>query len=216
MDKSHPIIILGAGGLAREIYWYLKDIGYNQISFYEGIDLNLKQLKMGKEVCSVYNSLEIYSKIIDKNNAYFILGVGTIDLRILIVQEAIAAGLMPMPTVIHPSALIVGKDNNLGLGGVIGPGVILTTNINLDNYVFLNCKSCIGHDTKIGTYSVINSNSNISGNVSIGDKCFLGVGSSVIQNLSICSNTVIGAGTIIFQNIKSSGTYLGNPGKKII
>ena len=49
---------------------------------------------------------------------------------------------------------------------------------------------------------------NIGNNVSIGSN-------STILPVNICDNVVIGAGSVVTKNISMSGTYVGNPAKKI-
>ncbi len=48
----------------------------------------------------------------------------------------------------------------------------------------------------------------IGNNVSIGSN-------ATILPVEICDNVVIGAGAVVTKNIKESGTYVGNPAKKI-
>lgn len=48
----------------------------------------------------------------------------------------------------------------------------------------------------------------IGNNVSIGSN-------STILPINICDNVVIGAGSVVTKNITVSGTYVGNPAKKI-
>jgi UDP-3-O-[3-hydroxymyristoyl] glucosamine N-acyltransferase len=55
----------------------------------------------------------------------------------------------------------------------------------------------------------------VSGNVNIGDKVYLGTNSSIREKLSITDNTIIGLNTGIVKSIDKSGTYVGNPNKKI-
>lgn len=48
----------------------------------------------------------------------------------------------------------------------------------------------------------------IANNVSIGSN-------ATIMPVSICSNVVIGAGSVVTKDITESGTYVGNPAKRI-
>lgn len=49
---------------------------------------------------------------------------------------------------------------------------------------------------------------NIGNNVSIGSN-------ATILPVSICDNVVIGAGAVVTKNIDQSGTYVGNPAKRV-
>jgi UDP-3-O-[3-hydroxymyristoyl] glucosamine N-acyltransferase len=55
----------------------------------------------------------------------------------------------------------------------------------------------------------------VSGNVNIGDKVYLGTNSSIREKINICDNVIIGLNTGVVKDIKESGTYAGQPIKKI-
>jgi hypothetical protein len=58
----------------------------------------------------------------------FIVAVGNPKIKRILVEKAISAGLKPAETIIDPSAIIVDKKGvKIGLGGVIAPGCIITT-----------------------------------------------------------------------------------------
>jgi acetyltransferase-like isoleucine patch superfamily enzyme len=48
----------------------------------------------------------------------------------------------------------------------------------------------------------------------IGDNVSIGSNATILP-VSICNNVVIGAGSVVTKNITQSGTYVGNPAKKI-
>lgn len=103
----------------------------------------------------------------------------------------------------------------------------------------------IQNDVDIGERTRIQSHSFICSNVTIGDDCFIGHGvmftndkfidrklskdflptrlgnkvyvgsNSTILPVSICDDVVIGAGSVVTKDINESGTYAGNPARKI-
>ena len=77
----------------------------------------------------------------------------------------------------------------------IGHGVVFI------NDLFSNGGPARGDKTKYKATKIGN-------NVSIGSN-------STILPVSICDNVVIGAGSVVTKSINSSGTYVGNPAKKI-
>lgn len=103
----------------------------------------------------------------------------------------------------------------LGIGTIICPGTILTTDIKIGNHVILNLNCTVGHDTVIGDYTTASPGVNISGNVTIGKRCYLGTNSVIREKISICDDVVIGAGGVVVKDITEPGTYVGNPVKKI-
>jgi sugar O-acyltransferase (sialic acid O-acetyltransferase NeuD family) len=118
-------------------------------------------------------------------------------------------------TWVHPTALIMDNNVNIGDGSFIGAYSILTTNIKIGNHVILNRNNHIGHDCVIGDYFSAMPGSIVSGNVTIHDCVYLGTNSSIKEKLSIHSLTTIGLNSGVVHNIEESGTYGGTPTKKI-
>jgi sugar O-acyltransferase (sialic acid O-acetyltransferase NeuD family) len=118
-------------------------------------------------------------------------------------------------TFIHPTALIMNRNIQIGIGSFIGAYSILTTNIKIGNHAILNRGNQIGHDCVIGDFLSMMPGSIISGNVKMGDRVYMGTNTSIIENKFISSDTIIGANGVVIKNINTSGTYVGVPVKKI-
>lgn len=118
-------------------------------------------------------------------------------------------------TWIHPTALILGDNIEIGDGSFIGPYTILTTNIKLGKHSILNRTNQIGHDCIIGDFFSMMPGSIISGNCNIGDKVYIGTNSSVREKTYICDDVTIGLNSGVVKDIKECGTYVGTPTIKI-
>lgn len=118
-------------------------------------------------------------------------------------------------TFIHPTALILDDNIEIGEGSFIGANCVLTTNIKLGKHSLLNRGNQIGHDSIIGDYFSAMPGSIVSGNVTIHDLVYLGTNSSVREKLSINSLTTIGLNSGVVKNIEEPGTYVGTPAKLI-
>lgn len=118
-------------------------------------------------------------------------------------------------TFIHPTALIMDSNIEIGQGSFIGAYSILTTNIKLGKHTLLNRGNQIGHDTIADDYLTMMPNSVISGNVKIGKNVYFGTNSSVRQKIKICDDVTIGLNAGVVKDINKSGVYVGVPVKKI-
>jgi sugar O-acyltransferase (sialic acid O-acetyltransferase NeuD family) len=118
-------------------------------------------------------------------------------------------------TFIHPTALIMNRNVEIGIGSFIGAYSILTTNIKIGKHAILNRANQIGHDCLIGDFLSMMPGSIISGNVKMGDKIYMGTNSSIIENKFVSSDVIIGANGVVVKNINTNGTYVGVPVKKI-
>ena len=202
------LVILGAGSFAREVYHHLADSKNNYtVSFYDDTPDSMDTI-FGSPVIDNPKKLSKLS-----SDHKFIVGVGNPDTKQSLVKIALKSGIKPAPTYVHEKSLV--QDAEIGLGGVVCPNTVITTNVKVGDYVTLNLGVTIGHDSVIGEYTNVSPGTNISGNCIIGNKCDLGTNSSIIPNLKIADSTIIGAGACLTKTITESGVYVGIPAKKI-
>jgi sugar O-acyltransferase (sialic acid O-acetyltransferase NeuD family) len=119
-------------------------------------------------------------------------------------------------TFIHPTALIMDKNIEIGEGSFIGAYSILTTKIKLGKHVILNRSNHVSHDCVLGDYVSLMPNALLSGNVEIGDCCWISTNASIREKIKITNNVTIGMGAAVVKNIDERGTYVGVPAKKIM
>lgn len=118
-------------------------------------------------------------------------------------------------TFIHPTAQLMNDNIEIGEGGFIGAGSILTTNIKLGKHALLNRGNHIGHDTVIGDYFSMMPNAVVGGNVTVEDYVYLGSCSNIREKINISPDVIIGMNAAVVKNITEGGTYVGVPVKKI-
>jgi sugar O-acyltransferase (sialic acid O-acetyltransferase NeuD family) len=106
-------------------------------------------------------------------------------------------------------------ENNYGIGTIICPGTILTTNVQLGDHVIVNLNCTIGHDVRIGSFTTLSPGVNVSGNVTIGELCYIGTNAVIKEKITICDKVTIGAGGVVVKDITEPGVYVGNPVKRI-
>jgi sugar O-acyltransferase (sialic acid O-acetyltransferase NeuD family) len=116
-------------------------------------------------------------------------------------------------TFIHPTAITITNDVNVGEGSFIGPYSIITTNVTIGKHAILNRGIQIGHDSKIGDYFSAMPGAIVSGNVNISEKVYLGTNSSIREKITVCSNVKIGSNAAVVKNIITGGIYVGVPAK---
>lgn len=187
--------LIGCGGHAREV---IAQIGKNLPYFVDDEFLVSGTLPLSN---------------FDPNEYEVMIAVGGSKARKNIVDK------LPLSTkfftFIHPTALIMDKNIEIGEGSFIGAYSILTTNIKLGKHSLLNRSNHIGHDSVIGDYFSAMPGAIVSGNVNIGNKVYMGTNSSVREKINICNNVTIGLNSGVIKDINQEGTYVGLPTKKI-
>ena len=202
-------VILGGGAFARETFWHIRGTHPGaEIVFADDVS-GKKSLRMG---CA--DTLVVDDWNFPDGFRQFIVGVGVPEAKRALVHKALDAGLKPAPTLVHPRALVQGDDVQVGRGGVIAPGCILTTNIVLGDYVVLNLNTTVGHDTTMGDYATCNPGCQISGNVTLGEGVSLGTGVVVREKIVIASWVSVGAQGCVVKDLTQAGaTYAGVPAR---
>ena len=217
----NSIAILGAGGCAREVYWYIRDTWPEaEVVFVDDLT-EVTEIRMGEEMVPVVKDWRFEGIRSERTGrlccfSEFIVGVGLPSVKRILVKKALENNLRPASTVIHPRAVILDPGCVIGAGGVIAPGAVITANVRLGDYVLINYNATIGHDASIGDYASCNPGSNVSGDVTIGEGVCLGAGTVVREKIVIAPDVITGAQSCVINDIKTPGiTVVGIPAREL-
>jgi len=209
------VVILGAGGFAREMYWHvLGTYPDARIVFTDDVT-DTRVVAMGGREIPVVKDWK-FGAVEGARFEEFLLGTGNPSAKKMLVERAIESGLRPAPTLVHRRALVQDAGCRVGVGGVIAPGCVLTANVTMGDYVLLNLNCTVGHDAVLGDYVTCNPGCSISGNVTLGEGVTLGTGTVVREKIAIAAGVTTGAQTCIVKNIDEPNvTVIGVPAKKL-
>ncbi len=214
--KVKDIAIYGAGGFGREVACLLQQINnevsqqWNLIGFFDdGVASGAKN-----EYGKVLGNIDVLNSWDKPLAVVFAIGSPkTVEL----LYSKVTNDKIEFPNIIAPDTLFLDRDNvRMGKGNVICSRCLISCNINIGDFNTLNGYITVGHDSVIGNFNSIMPATKISGGVKLGNRNFLGVNSVILQYKSLCNDNVIGASSVVIRNIKTPGTYIGNPAKKII
>jgi len=109
------------------------------------------------------------------------------------------------------------KENNISLGksNQVFANVYINSYVEIGNNNIINTSAILEHEVKIGSHNHISVGAKLCGRVKIGNRCLIGAGAVIIDKISICNDVIIGAGAVVVKDICESGTYVGNPARKI-
>jgi len=206
------LIIVGAGGMGREVFsWLSHEIrGKKDLVIKGFLDDNSQALGKLSYPVRILGGISDYQA---KDSEGLVVAILDPKTKKDIVQSLAHKG-SNFYTLIHPSA-IVGTNVRIGKGCIICPNCILTNDITVGDFVFINASSTVGHDSIIGKYTSINGKVEIPGNVEVGVGCLFGVGAKVIPKRRIGDGATVGAGSVVIKNVPSGATVFGNPAKII-
>jgi sugar O-acyltransferase (sialic acid O-acetyltransferase NeuD family) len=209
------ILIMGAGGQAREVRWLIQDINAVRPQ-YEIIGYAVSDLaKVGAhdsrgEIVGDYRWLEENRSRIDA----VAIGIGSPAARLKVAKEVRA--LLPnveFPALIHPTVIIDSASANLEEGVLVCAGVVATVNITLKGFALCNFGCTLGHEATIGRGSVVNPGANVNGGVVVGDAVLIGTGAQILQYLTIGDAATVGAGAVVTKNVPGNVTVKGVPAR---
>ncbi|WP_223606107.1 NeuD/PglB/VioB family sugar acetyltransferase [Chryseobacterium sp. OSA05B] len=206
------IAIIGAGGFGREVKMLIDHINQKERQF------ELVGFYDDKHYDHPINGIPYLGKIENINEGSeplcIAVAIGDPKTKKKII-ESITSPTIEFPNLIHPS-VIIGQDNvKFGKGNIICAGVIITIDIEIEDFVILNLSCTVGHDTKIKKYSSFMPTVNISGEVIINEAVYVGTGAKIINLLEIGENTIVGAGAVVYKSLPANCTAVGIPAKPI-
>lgn len=208
------IAIFGVGGFGREVLALIKDINkvkplYNIIGFFDD----------GHEKNEIINGYPMLGRTEELNEwpteISIAISVGTPKIKKQIVEK-IYNPHISYPNLIHPNVIIGDSDYvKIGKGCIICAGSVITTNIEIKDFVILNLCCTVGHDVLINSYAAFMPSCNISGEVLIGEGVYCGTGVKIINQTSIGEFAIVGAGAVVTKPLPAYCTAVGVPAKVI-
>jgi sugar O-acyltransferase (sialic acid O-acetyltransferase NeuD family) len=204
------LIIVGAGGLGREIAWLVQRINavhpsYNLLGFVDDADIT--------ETIKGYKVLGNRTWLKSLNpKPMVVCAIGNPFVRSQIVNDL---SDFKFATLIDPS--VVKSDLiQIGEGSIICANCILTTNITIGKHVIINLNCTVGHDTILDNFSSLMPGVIIAGKVYIKQGVYIGAGSTIIETITIDEWAIIGAGAAVVRDIQNHVTAVGVPAKILL
>ncbi len=210
------IAIYGAGGFGREVACLLRRINietaekWNLVGFFDdGVTVGTEN-----EYGKVLGNIDTLNSWDNPLAVVFAIGSPKI---VELLYSKVTNDKIDFPNIIAPDTLFLDQNNvRIGKGNVICSRCLISCNVEIGDFNTFNGYITVGHDSMIGNFNSIMPATKISGGVKLGNRNFLGVNSVILQYKSLCDDIVIGASSVVIRNIKTPGTYVGNPAKKII
>lgn len=206
------IIIIGAGGVGREVSLIIEKINklkatWNLIGFIDDNINSWNKIINGYQIIGGMDLLETLPL-----DTYVVIAIANYNLKKKIVNKI--NNKFKFATIIDPKVYIHDY-MTIGEGTIIYEGAIITANIQVGNHVIISPKCGIGHDSIIKDYVSLLWNVNISGNDVIEEGVMMGSGSTIIQGKKIGEGSIIGAGAVVIDDIDSFTTAVGVPAKVV-
>ena len=211
------IVIVGAGGSARETLTLLRDIIRADVRAwtFQGLCSTVEpeaELLDRIAAPALGDPYDLVARHPEAADWAYVVGIGNPRYRREMDAAMLAQGLEPA-TLIHPTAL-VGDDVMIGAGSVLCAYTVLTTNIRIGRSAQINIGCVIGHDARVGDYLTMAQSVNVAGNVTIGDDVTLHTQAMINRGLTVGSGSVVGSGGVVVRDVEPGVTVMGVPARR--
>ena len=205
------LVIIGASGLAREVY----DLA--NICFADTADFTIKGfLSDGPSTIFEMGYPPVLSKVADyqiEDGDVFFCAIGKVEDRKKTVEIIRSKG-GEFVNLIHPTA-IISPSAKIGSGVAIKAFCSIASDVKIGNYTYLQSSVIMGHDVSIGDFCQVNSFSFFAGCVQVGDLCTINAGAKLIQSVVVEEGSKVGMGSVVLRKVKKGTTVFGMPAKLI-
>lgn len=206
-----PIVVVGAGGMAREAAVWARAAGRNVLGLLDEDD--------GSHGTTV-GDLTVLGDLgwLDGDGAgqggdapqpEACVAVGSPRARRALLARIVAAG-HAVATIVAPDA-VVGERVRVGAGSLVCPQSVLTCDVLVGRGVIVSVGALLHHDDVVGDHAFIGPGAMLSGNVTVGDGAWIGVGATVKQGITIGQGAVVGAGAVVVTDVPADVVVAGVP-----
>lgn len=202
------MLVVGAGGFAKEVLDILIDLRIDEIYFWDD------QSKEKNDFFNTYTIINSDEEVIDcfKKNNQFVIGVGQPKIRKQLADKFENFG-GELVSIISPFAKISTNDVYIGNGAIIMHNVTIGPSVTIETGALIYHNAQITHDCKIGEFVEISPGAILLGKVKVGNGVAIGANSTILPQISIHDSTIIGAGAIVTKDIPEGVVAYGNPAR---
>lgn len=199
------LIIVGAGGLGREVLHWARDAGMPVRGFTDS--------GAGEPRDALAPVLgDVATVDFDPDDDRFVIAVGNAEARWRLARIVASRGGQ-LTSVIHPTAFVAGNAV-VGEGALICPFAMVGVWSTVGANVVVNTYASVAHDAVVGDHCVFSPYATINGGVRLGEGVFLGTGAIVIPGVEIGPWSRIGAGAVVPRSLPAGSFAVGQPPRR--
>lgn len=204
------LILVGGGGHCKSVIDVAESAGYNIVGILD-MPENVGKSVLDYKVIGTDDDIPQY---VDK--AEFIITVGQIKdptIRKEVAERVKNAG-GKFATIIATDAY-VSKYAEVGEGTIIMHRAFLNAEAKVGKHTIINTFTNLEHEVVVGDFCHLSTGVMVCGNAKIDNDVFIGSQSVVNQGVHVICSSIIGSMTCVNKSIEQTGTYVGNPAKKL-
>jgi len=203
------ILIVGAGGLGREVLHWACDAWPDMAPLIEGF-LSADAGILAGHDCSL-PVIGDPARFEPQSGDALLLAIGIQHVRRRVAENLLARGAEFL-TLVHPTA-IVAPTASIGAGSIVCPGVIVSDAARLGRFTLLNYHASIAHDGATGDFAVLAPYATLGGGARVADDVFLGLHASVGPGIEVGMGSKVAANSCALADVPPESLVHGVPGR---
>jgi sugar O-acyltransferase (sialic acid O-acetyltransferase NeuD family) len=215
VTAPQPLILVGAGGLAREAADAVRALNAAQPTWTLLGYLDDDPAKQGTTIAG----LPVLGTVDDLGNypgARVVLCAGRPDNYVARrhLASRVDLGEERYATVVHPTASI-GSTCQIGAGSVVLAHVTLTADAVVDRHVVVMPQVVLTHDVRVADFATLASGVRLGGSSRIEQGAYIGSGACVREGLTVGERAMVGMGAVVTRDVPPERLWLGCPARDV-
>ena len=213
---SRDLVIMGAGDLAREVAFLIRELNRS------GSVWNLLGFVVEEEALfgSVVDGYPVIggTKALVKQGYSGAAAIAAANPVVAwrIREQIKAADLrLSFPSLLHPTVVIDPDTFSLEEGVIVFGGCVISTNVTLGSFTFVNSLCSIGHDVTTGKFCRIMPDATILGAVSLARGVYIGASAVIMEYKQIGEGAQVSMGAVVSTDVAPWTVVGGNPARVI-
>lgn len=212
--SPRPLVIVGAGGLGREIAVLVAQLNeaggsWDLRGFYDD------KVPATPTVAGLLYLGTVADLAATPTPLAVAVAVGSSAGRAAVVGR-LASAQLSFPALVHPQvALRAHQRISVGAGCLIQRGCILTCDSTLGRFVLLNLGCTVGHDAVLEDFCSLMPHANVGGGAHLETGVYLGTNATVIHQVRVGARATVGAGAVVVRHLPAGCTAVGVPARRI-
>jgi len=212
MANQDRLILVGAGGFGRELYFWAEDChAAGTLPALAGFIDDVVPELPGDYGLPRLSSLQDYAPA---PGDLFVVALGEPAKKRRVVELLQARGAR-FATLRHPTTTVV-RTAWIGEGVIMCPYTMAMPDSRIERFATLINYSGIGHDSVCGEFTTLSSQVDVTGNVRIGCDVTVGSGARILPRVKVGDGATIGAGSVVLRSVKPGTTVFAAPAKTLV
>ena len=119
-----------------------------------------------------------------------------------------------LATVVHPTVVLPGSAS-VGAGTVLLAGVVLTAAVTVGRHVAVMPHVVCTHDDVVEDFATLGAGVRLAGHVRIGAGAYVGSGALVREGLTVGDSALVGMGAVVLDDVPPGQIWAGVPARRL-